>query len=149
MEFSAQTRMMDAALERVKKVLNTPTLTEPKINRQLNRFDIEFKNVSFSYENVPTLHNIDFKVPERSMTALVGESGSGKTTITNLIARFWDVDEGEILVGGVNIKDLQTDELLSNISIVFQDVYLFNDTILNNIKFGKKEATFEEAKTVV
>lgn len=147
MEFSAQTRMMDAALDRVKKVLQTPTLTEPKINQKLNRFDIEFKNVSFSYENVPTLENIDFKVPEKSMTALVGESGSGKTTITNLIARFWDVDAGEILVGGVNIKDLQTDELLSNISMVFQDVYLFNDTILNNIKFGKKEATLEEVKT--
>ncbi|MEG4208201.1 ABC transporter ATP-binding protein [Microcoleus sp. Pol7_A1] len=144
-QFSAQTRIMDAALARVLNVLNTPSLPEPECEQQLNSFDIEFKNVSFSYENAPVLEDISFKVPERSVTALVGPSGSGKTTITNLVARFWDVNSGEIFIGGVNIKDMKTDELLSNISMVFQDVYLFNDSILNNIKFGKSDATFEEA----
>ena len=143
-QFSAQTRIMDAALARVLNVLNTPSLPEPDREQQLKSFDIEFKNVSFSYENAPVLKDISFKVPERSVTALVGPSGSGKTTITNLVARFWDVNSGEIFIGGVNIKDMKTDELLSNISMVFQDVYLFNDSILNNIKFGKSDATFEE-----
>ena len=144
-DFSAMTRMMEAALVRVTKVLNMSPLPEPTQNRQLEFFDIQFKNVSFSYENTPVLQDINFQVPEKSVTALVGSSGSGKTTITNLIARFWDVDTGEVLIGGVNIKDLKTEELLSNLSIVFQDVYLFNDTILNNIKFGKPDATFEQA----
>ena len=143
-QFSAQTRIMDAALARVLNVLNTQSLPEPDREQQLKSFDIEFKNVSFSYENTPVLEHISFKVPERSVTALVGSSGSGKTTITNLVARFWDVNSGEIFIGGVNIKDMKTDELLSNISMVFQDVYLFNDSILNNIKFGKSDATFEE-----
>ncbi|MCK4733156.1 MAG: ATP-binding cassette domain-containing protein, partial [Methanophagales archaeon] len=90
------------------------------------------------------LKNISFKAPQRSITALVGASGSGKTTITNLIARFWDVDSGEVIIGGKNVKDMKTDTLLSYISMVFQDVYLFNDTIFNNIKIGKKDATREE-----
>ena len=78
------------------------------------------------------------------MTALVGASGSGKTTIANLIARFWDVQKGEVSIGGVNVKKMTCDSLLKNISMVFQKVYLFNDTILNNIKFGKPDATYEE-----
>jgi ATP-binding cassette subfamily B protein len=143
-ELSGMTRMMDVALERVMATLEEAPLPETTEQQQLKSFNIEFKNVSFSYDQVPVLRSISFNVSERSMTALVGPSGSGKTTITNLIARFWDVDSGEILIGGVNIKNLKTDELLSHISIVFQNVYLFNDTILNNIKFGKTNATLEE-----
>jgi ATP-binding cassette subfamily B protein len=78
------------------------------------------------------------------MTALVGPSGSGKSTITRLIARFWDVSRGKIMIGGQSVKDVKTEDLLSNISMVFQDVYLFNDTILNNIKVGKADASMEE-----
>lgn len=144
MEFAALNRMMDAALERVTQVLQLSPLPEPTTSPQLNHFDIEFKNVSFSYEDTATLQNISFHVPERSMTALAGASGSGKSTITHLIARFWDVDEGEILIGGVNIKEFRSEDLLSYISIVFQDVYLFNDTIANNIRLGKSNATLEE-----
>ena len=144
MEFASMTRVMDAALDRVAEVLNLSPLPEPQQSPKLDRFDIEFKNVSFSYEQTPTLQNVSFTIPERSMTALVGASGSGKTTITNLIARFWDVEAGEICIGGHNIKNLRTDELLSHISIVFQEVYLFNDTIANNIRLGKPEATMEE-----
>ncbi|MGD2184347.1 ABC transporter ATP-binding protein [Lusitaniella coriacea] len=144
MEFATMTRMMDAALDRVAEVLNLSPLPEPQQSPKLERFDIEFKSVSFSYEETPTLKNVSFTVPECSMTALVGASGSGKTTITNLIARFWDVEAGEICIGGHNIKNLRIDELLSHISIVFQDVYLFNDTIASNIRLGKPEATKEE-----
>ncbi|BAY84421.1 ABC transporter HlyB/MsbA family protein [Calothrix parasitica NIES-267] len=143
-ELSGMTRMMDVALERVIDILKEPQLPEPTESHQLSSFDIEFKNVDFSYEEFNVLQSINFQVPQNTVTALVGPSGSGKTTITNLIARFWEVDKGEILIGGVNIKNIKIDELLSKISIVFQDVYLFNDTILNNIKFGKPDSTFEE-----
>jgi ATP-binding cassette subfamily B protein len=133
-----------SALERVYSVLEAQPLPEPVEERRLQNFDIEFKEVHFSYEDKPVLQGVSFHVPEKSITALVGPSGSGKTTITNLIARFWDVDGGEVRVGGHNIKDLKTDYLLSQISIVFQNVYLFNDTIENNIKIGKPEATHAE-----
>lgn len=105
---------------------------------------IEFKNVSFGYGNKEVLHHIDLSFPEKSVTALVGPSGSGKSTITRLIARFWDADSGEITMGGVPVKNITTEELLGNISMVFQDVYLFRDTIEANIKMGKSSATHEE-----
>jgi len=105
---------------------------------------IEFKDVSFGYGNKEVLHHIDLSFPEKSVTALVGPSGSGKSTITRLIARFWDADSGEITMGGVPVKNITTEELLGNISMVFQDVYLFRDTIEANIKMGRSSATHEE-----
>lgn len=105
---------------------------------------IEFKDVSFGYGNKEVLHHIDLSFPEKSVTALVGPSGSGKSTITRLIARFWDADSGEITIGGVPVRNITTEELLGNISMVFQDVYLFRDTIETNIKMGRSSATHEE-----
>ena len=105
---------------------------------------IEFKDVSFGYGNKEVLHHIDLSFPEKSVTALVGPSGSGKSTITRLIARFWDADSGEITIGGVPVRNITTEELLGNISMVFQDVYLFRDTIEANIKMGRSSATHEE-----
>ncbi len=137
-------RIMDASLDRFERVQNLEVIDENGKDINLTEFDIEFKNVSFAYEDRNVLENISFKVPENSMTALVGASGCGKTTIANLIARFWDVQKGQVLVGGVDIKNMTCDSLLKNISMVFQKVYLFNDTILNNIKFGKSDATYEE-----
>ena len=87
---------------------------------------------------------MSFHIPQHSMTALVGKSGCGKSTIVNLIARFWDTDSGTVSIGGTDIKAMTTESLLENISVVFQNVYLFNDTIFNNIAFGKKGATKEE-----
>jgi ATP-binding cassette subfamily B protein len=142
--YMAMMRVMDASMERVIEVLNRKPLPEPDDDPELNRFDIEFKNVSFKYEDTDVLKVVNFTVPQNTITALVGPSGAGKTTVANLIARFWDVDSGGILIGGCNIKDLKTDRLLSYISMVFQDVYLFNDSIINNIKFGNKDATKEE-----
>ncbi|MCK4397592.1 MAG: ABC transporter ATP-binding protein [Methanophagales archaeon] len=142
--FFPELRYMEKAGGRINSVLEEIPLPEPEEDTELENYDIEFHNVSFSYKKTQVLKNISFKAPERSITALVGASGSGKTTITNLIARFWDVDSGEVIIGGKNVKDMKTDTLLSYISMVFQDVYLFNDTIFNNIKIGKKNATHEE-----
>lgn len=141
---SNQVRIMEAALNRYDEISNVEIIDEDGKDITLDHFDIEFKDVTFAYGQEDVLHNVSFKVPERSMTALVGKSGCGKTTIANLIARFWDVQEGEIKVGGVNVKEMTCDSLLKNISMVFQNVYLFNDTILNNITFGKPDATMEE-----
>ena len=105
---------------------------------------LNFKNVTFSYDKTPVLRNISFSIPQGSTTAIVGPSGSGKTTICNLIARFYDIDSGKVLVGGENVRDMTCDSLLRNISMVFQKVYLFHDTIENNIRFGNPNASQEE-----
>lgn len=141
---SNQIRIMNAALDRYDAINNVEILDEDGKDIELSQFDIEFKDVTFAYEKEDVLHDISFKVPERSMTALVGRSGCGKTTIANLIARFWDVQRGEVKVGGVNVKEMTCESLLKNMSMVFQNVYLFQDTILNNIKFGKPDASMEE-----
>ena len=143
-DVSAQVRIMEAGLDRYEAIKNVEIIDEGGQDIGLARFDIEFKDVSFAYEQEEVLRNMSFKVPECSMTALVGKSGCGKTTVANLLARFWDVQKGEVLVGGVNVKEMTCDSLLKNISMVFQKVYLFNDTILNNLKFGKPEASMEE-----
>jgi ATP-binding cassette subfamily B protein len=142
--YMAIMRIADASMERVLEVLNREPLPEPDSNPALDRFDVEFKDVWFRYENTDVLKGVSFAIPENTITALVGPSGAGKTTIAHLIARFWDADSGEILVGGRNIKDMKTDRLLSYIAMVFQEVYLFNDSIANNIRFGGKDATDEE-----
>jgi ATP-binding cassette subfamily B protein len=142
--YVTEMRVMDASMDRIMGVLDGKPLPEPDDDPELSRFDIEFKNVWFKYEDPDVLKGVSFAIPQNTITALVGPSGAGKTTVANLIARFWDVDSGEILIGGCNIRDLKTDRLLSYISMVFQDVYLFNDSIINNIKFGNKGATKEE-----
>ncbi len=106
--------------------------------------DIEFKNVSFSYENKEILHKLNLKIPEKTTTAIIGPSGSGKTTMCSLIARFWDVDSGSISIGGKDVREYTLESLMDQISMVFQNVYLFADTIENNIKFGMPEATREQ-----
>ena len=106
--------------------------------------EIEFDHVSFAYGEETILHDICFTADRGQMIALVGESGSGKTTIANLLARFWDVQKGEVKLRGVNVKDLPMETLMSQISMVFQKVYLFEDTIYNNIAMGRLEASYEE-----
>lgn len=116
----------------------------------LSYYDIEFRNVDFAYETSGTekqrtvLKDISFRIPEHTSTAIVGPSGSGKTTICNLLARFYDVQKGSVTVGGVDVKEFTCDSLLKNISMVFQNVYLFQDTIRDNIRFGRPDATEEE-----
>ncbi|MCT7618412.1 ATP-binding cassette domain-containing protein, partial [Aliarcobacter butzleri] len=112
----------------------------------IKTYDIEFENVSFKYDSVEkyALKNISFKVKEGSVTALVGPSGAGKSTVAKLIPRFWDVTSGEIKIGDVNIKELSSKTLMNRVSFVFQDTFLFQDTIYNNIKMANEKATKED-----
>ena len=107
---------------------------------------LSFDSVRFAYRGKDVLRDINCHLPERSMTALVGPSGAGKTTLTSLLARFWDVQAGEIRIGGVPVTELKPDALLTQFSMVFQDVYLFNDTIANNIRVGRKGASDEDMR---
>ncbi len=130
-------------LQTIEDLQKEETLATDK-DEKPSAYDIEFKNVSFAYEKENVLNNISFKLEENTMNALVGLSGSGKSTLVNLIPRFFDIEQGEILIGGVNIKDMSTETLYGCISMVFQNVYLFKDTIYNNIAFGNDSATHEE-----
>lgn len=136
-------RIVDNSLEQVESVLHIPKMPGNETVNKIQNYDIELQNISFGYDKRPIIQDVSLKIPERSVTAIVGPSGSGKTTLCNLIARFWDVQKGAILIGGKNVKDIEPDELMKLMSIVFQNVYLFHDTIENNIKFGRPDATHE------
>ncbi len=146
MFMSENTMLVDDALERVNSVLSIEPLKEPENPKEPNGFDLEFNNVVFNYKtaNINAVDNVSFKVKENSLVALVGPSGGGKSTIANLIARFYDVKEGEIKIGGVNIKDMDKKTLRNTISYVFQDNKLFRGTILDNVRLAKPDATEEE-----
>lgn len=144
-QMTTMIRTMDAALDRVERIKQAKKIDENGRDIPLDSFDIGFEHVSFAYENGnPILKDVSFSIPQGSMTAIVGPSGGGKTTITRLIARFWDVQEGSITIGGHDVKEFTCDSLLKNMSVVFQNVYLFHDTIENNIKFGCPDATHEQ-----
>ncbi|MHA1489560.1 MAG: ABC transporter ATP-binding protein [Promethearchaeota archaeon] len=140
----------EECVKRVNKLRNAPIIIDSKEDRIPSCFDITFKNVNFSYEGKEkdVLRDISFNIPQGSICALVGPSGAGKTTITRLIPRFWDVEKGEILIGEHDIRKLPLNRLLSFISPVFQEVFLFNDTIMENIRLGRKNATNEEVISV-
>ena len=132
------------AAQRISDILAVP---EPQVLPEEKRFghEICFDNVSFAYEQgKDVLHNVSFVMPEGSVTALVGPSGSGKSTIAHLLLRFWDAGEGKITLGGADIRSLAQEELYKNFSVVFQDVYLFDDTVFNNIRMARPEASPEE-----
>jgi len=106
--------------------------------------DIEAKGVEFSYDRKKVIDGISLSIPERTTTAIVGPSGGGKTTLVNLLARFWDADAGSVTLGGRDVRDYDMDSLMQNFSFVFQNVYLFRDTIANNIRFGRPDAPMED-----
>jgi ATP-binding cassette subfamily B protein len=146
------TEVKDSYL-RVERLLNTPVVVQPTHAKKSHSFDIAYNHVGFQYEqsNNPdaetfTLHDVSFTTKQGAITALVGPSGSGKTTITNLLLRFWDNQSGNIRIGNTDIRDMDYDELLSHISIVMQNVVLFADTILENIRIGNKHATREQVE---
>ena len=136
--------VIDATLDKLDGIEHADMIDKDGKAISLQNADIAFRDVTFSYDTVPVLRNISFSIPQGSTTAIVGPSGSGKTTICNLIARFYDVDSGEVTVGGENVRNMTCDSLLRNISMVFQKVYLFHDTVENNIRFGNPNATQEE-----
>ena len=134
-------RMTAASIDRAVATEDMPRLDEKGRAISPEKHDIVFDHVSFSYEKKPILKDVSVTLRDRSTTAIVGPSGSGKTTFCNLIARFWDVDRGSIRIGGSDVRDYTLESLMDQISIVFQNVYLFADTIENNIKFGCPNAT--------
>lgn len=145
----ARLTVMNACLDRIEAVFAEMQLADEGAESLPAKAadgvpEIEFRNVSFGYDEHDILHDVSFAVPARSMCALVGPSGSGKSTIANLLPRFWDVRSGEILVRGKDIRSVPLAELMENISMVFQRVYLFQDTVYNNIAMGRMDATREE-----
>ena len=142
--FSALLRIMDLSMDKIDEIFHTPLMDVNGKDVIPGNVAIQGENVSFSYEKIKIIDDVSFAIPEGTTTAIVGPSGGGKTTLCRLMARFWDVDSGKITLGGVDVREYTLDSLLSNFSMVFQNVYLFNDTIINNIKFGKPGATMDE-----
>ena len=142
--FSALLRIMDLSMDKIDEIFHTPLMDVNGKDVIPGNVAIQGENVSFSYEKIKIIDDVSFAIPEGTTTAIVGPSGGGKTTLCRLMARFWDVDSGKITLGGVDVREYTLDSLLSNFSMVFQNVYLFNDTIINNIKFGKPDATMDE-----
>lgn len=136
--------MIDASIDRVEEIDRAPKMDEGGSVQVPKSHDITFDHVDFSYGDRKIIDDVSFTIPEGTTTAIVGPSGSGKTTLTSLMARFWDVNKGSVKLGGIDVKDYSLDSLMSNFSMVFQNVYLFNDSIENNIKFGKPAASHEE-----
>ncbi len=137
-------RIAENSIDSLKYLEQIPEIKEGQETSPIRHPNIEFKDVSFAYDEKTILDHISCEMKKNTITAIVGPSGSGKTTFCNLIARFWDVNTGEILIGGKNIKEYTLPHLMSHIAMVFQSVYLFEDTIENNIKFGVPSATREE-----
>lgn len=136
--------MIDVTLNDIEEIKKAPTLDEKGQDISINQYDIEFEHVSFSYGDHRVINDVNFKIGSHTSTAIIGPSGSGKSTLCNLLLRFYDVNEGAIRIGGVDIRDMTLNTLMSHISAVFQKVYLFNDTIENNILYGKPDASKEE-----
>lgn len=142
--FSALIRSVGICVDQAEEILSIPEMdTDGKDIDPQNR-DIELENVSFAYDNRTIINGISLRIPEKTTTAIVGPSGGGKTTLTNLIARFWDVKDGKVSLGGKDVREYSFDSLMKNFSFVFQRVYLFEDTVANNIRFGEPDASMEK-----
>jgi len=137
-------QMLGASMDKANSIDDTPVMDIDGAELQPEDASVRFEDVSFSYGERTILDHVSLTVPSGSTTAVVGPSGGGKTTLCNLIARFWDVQGGRITVGGHDVREYKLDSLMKNISMVFQSVYLFNDTVENNIKFGRPDATHEQ-----
>ena len=151
MHFQQNSMIAEQAIDRLDNLLNYPAMSYSKSPRTIKSHSLEFKNVAFSYEGAGkrAVDGISFKLNEGETIALVGASGGGKTTIARLAARFWDADEGEVLVGGINVKEISKKDLMDNISFVFQNTKLFKGSLKENIVFGKKDVTVEDIRNAV
>ncbi len=142
--FSALLRHVETAVDKANKVLGLETMDVEGKDIQPENYEIELKNVEFSYEQRKIIDGVSLRIKEGTTTAIVGPSGGGKTTLCNLMARFWDVQKGCVKLGGIDVKKYSIDSLMKNFSFVFQRVYLFEDTIANNIRFGQPDASMEQ-----
>ena len=139
---------IDNAMDRIQEVDSAPFLDGSGRITDSDNNDIVLENIDFSYENSKVIDDVSLLIPQRTSCAIVGPSGSGKTTLVNLMARFWDVDSGSVKLGGVDVREWKFDEFMTHFAMVFQNVYLFNDTIENNIKVGRPSASHEEVVQV-
>ena len=142
--FNGLTRAIENCVDKANEALSSPVMKIEGKEFTPDTMNLTMKNVDFSYDEKKIIDNISFEIPENTQTAFVGPSGGGKTTLTQLLARFWDVDKGSVMLGGTDVRDYSYDSLMKNFAFVFQNVYLFNDTIENNIRFGKPDASREE-----
>lgn len=142
--YSALLRVVDLSVDKAQEILATPQMdiTGEQIIPDERR--IETEDIVFSYESKKIIDGLTINIPEKTTTAIVGPSGGGKTTLVNLLARFWDVDSGTVRLGGLDVRDYDMDSLMENFSFVFQNVYLFHDTIANNIRFGRPDASMDD-----
>lgn len=142
--FNGLTRTIENCVDKANEALSSPTMDIDGKMIKPESMALTVQNVDFSYDTKKIIDGVSFEIPERTTAAFVGPSGGGKTTITQLLARFWDVDRGKILLGGTDIREYSYDSLMQNFAFVFQNVYLFSDTIENNIRFGKPDASRED-----
>lgn len=142
--YSSLLHVVSVCVDKANAILELDTMDIDGKEIKPQNCDIKLDHISFSYDKRKIIDDVSLSIPEKTTTAIVGPSGGGKSTLCNLIVRFWDVDEGKVTLGGVNVKDYSMNSLMNNFSFVFQTVYLFADTIENNIKFGRQDATHEE-----
>ena len=142
--YSALLRTVDVSVDKAREILDLQPMDTEGRDLKPKNHDIDVEDIAFSYDKRRVIDGITVHIPERTTTAIVGPSGGGKTTLCHLISRFWDVDRGQVRLGGVDVRDYSMDSLMKNFSFVFQNVYLFQDTVANNIRFGQEEAPMEK-----
>lgn len=143
-KYSALLRTVDVSVRQAQEILETPQMDISGKDIVPEHYDLCAENIGFAYEQKKIIDGISLSIPEHTTTAIVGPSGGGKTTLTSLLSRFWDVDEGKVTLGGTDVREYSMDALMKNYSFVFQRVYLFADTIANNIRFGQPDAPMEK-----
>ncbi len=142
--YSALVRVVDLCVEKANGILHLPTMEISGEDTAPENWDLEAEHISFAYGEKKIIDDISLRIPQNTTTAIVGPSGGGKTTLCHLLSRFWDVDSGNVTLGGRNVNDYSMDALMRNFSFVFQNVYLFRDTVANNIRFGQPDAPMED-----
>ncbi len=141
--YSGLLRVVDLCVGQANEILDLPAMDIDGADEQPVTFDLKAEHIDFAYGEKKIIQDVSLEIPQHTTTAIVGPSGSGKTTLCHLLSRFWDVDSGTVMLGGRNIKEYSMDALMQNFSFVFQNVYLFKDTIANNIRFGQPDAPME------
>ena len=141
---SSLLRVVDTCVNQAADILNLPAMDISGAELKPERHDLRAEDIRFSYGEKPIINGISLNIPGRTTTAIVGPSGGGKTTLCHLLSRFWDVDSGQVTLGGHDVREYDMDSLMQNFSFVFQNVYLFHDTIANNIRFGQPDAPTEK-----
>lgn len=146
--FGSNLTQIFKGVDEIREIFKTKEIVNNGKVSKLENYDVEFNHVSFSYGDQLVLDDVNFKLKQGTITALVGPSGAGKTTIARLIPRFWDVTKGEITIGNHNLKSIQGDELMKNVGFVFQDIFMFNDTVIENIRMGDTSVSEEKVKEI-